>query len=113
MTLPDEAAIQRDIERTRAELGETVEALAAKLDVKARTEEVVAEAKDRLRAKAAEVTKSANELAHELRTQPEVPARRAWESLNRSVRAYPKQWAVAASVVLAFIALRAWRRGRR
>jgi uncharacterized protein DUF3618 len=37
--------LRREIERTRAELGETVEALVAKTDVKARAREKVAEAK--------------------------------------------------------------------
>jgi ElaB/YqjD/DUF883 family membrane-anchored ribosome-binding protein len=40
--------IQDDIEHTRKELGDTVEALTAKLDVKERTKEKVAETKDRI-----------------------------------------------------------------
>ncbi|MFA5707888.1 DUF3618 domain-containing protein [Mycolicibacterium sp.] len=40
--------IQADIEKTRDELGQTVSALAAKVDVKARAEEKVAETKDRI-----------------------------------------------------------------
>jgi Protein of unknown function (DUF3618) len=40
--------IQDDIEHTRKELGETVEALQAKLDLKERTKEKVAETKDRV-----------------------------------------------------------------
>jgi hypothetical protein len=40
--------IQADIEQTRHELGHTVDALQAKLDVKERTKEKVAETKDRL-----------------------------------------------------------------
>ena len=44
--------IQADIEDTRKELGETVEALSAKLDVKERTKEKVAETKDRVVEKA-------------------------------------------------------------
>jgi hypothetical protein len=38
----DPAAIRADIERTRAELGDTVQALAAKVDVKARAREALA-----------------------------------------------------------------------
>jgi hypothetical protein len=41
----DPAEIRRDIEETRAELGDTVEALAAKTDVKTRAKEKVAVAK--------------------------------------------------------------------
>lgn len=44
--------IQTDIEHTRKELGQTVEALSAKLDVKERTKEKVAETKERVVEKA-------------------------------------------------------------
>jgi ElaB/YqjD/DUF883 family membrane-anchored ribosome-binding protein len=40
--------IQADIENTRRELGETVEALSAKLDVKERTKQKAIETKDRI-----------------------------------------------------------------
>jgi hypothetical protein len=40
--------IQADIEQTRNELGQTVEALSAKLDVKERTKEKAAETKQRV-----------------------------------------------------------------
>jgi Protein of unknown function (DUF3618) len=41
-------SIQADIEQTRHELGQTVEALQARLDVKERTEEKVAETRERV-----------------------------------------------------------------
>jgi hypothetical protein len=44
--------IQGDIEQTRHELGQTVEALQAKLDVKERTKEKVADTKERVVARA-------------------------------------------------------------
>ena len=40
--------LQADIEQTRHELGETVEALSAKLDVKERTKQKAVETKDRV-----------------------------------------------------------------
>ena len=40
---PDVAALRAEIAQTRADLGETVQALAAKADVKARAKEKVAE----------------------------------------------------------------------
>ena len=46
--------LQNDIEQTRKELGETVEALTAKLDVKERAKEKVAETKEQVVEKAAE-----------------------------------------------------------
>ena len=48
--------IQREIEQTREHLGQTVEELAAKADVKARTQAKVAEVKTRARVKAAEAS---------------------------------------------------------
>jgi len=45
-------AITADIERTRQELGETVEALAAKADVRARAQHRVTEVAENLRGKA-------------------------------------------------------------
>lgn len=49
-------ALRAEIKLTRAELGETVQALAAKADVKARAREQVEQTKDRVRAQAAEAT---------------------------------------------------------
>ncbi|GAA4455656.1 DUF3618 domain-containing protein [Phytohabitans houttuyneae] len=48
--------LRADIERTREDLGDTVSALAGKADVKARTKEAVADAKDRVGERAGEVT---------------------------------------------------------
>ena len=51
---PDVEEIQANIEQTRQELGETVEALTAKLDVKSRTKAKVADTKVRTKAKVAD-----------------------------------------------------------
>jgi len=59
MTAPDPptaAELQQEIERTRERLGETVEELAAKADVKARARAKSAEMKARARGKAAELS---------------------------------------------------------
>jgi hypothetical protein len=48
--------LQQEIEQTRQRLGETVDELAAKTDVKARAKAKAAEAKELTRAKAAEVS---------------------------------------------------------
>jgi cobalamin biosynthesis Mg chelatase CobN len=53
---PDVEALREEIRQTRAELGETVQALAAKADVKARAKEQVEQAKARVKAQAAETT---------------------------------------------------------
>jgi len=54
MTAPEE--IQREIDQTRERLGQTVEELAAKADVKTRAQAKVADVKARARVRAAEVS---------------------------------------------------------
>jgi hypothetical protein len=49
----DPEVLREEIRRTRAELGETVQALAAKADVKARAKESVWQARERVRERAA------------------------------------------------------------
>lgn len=53
---PDMAALREEIKQTRTELGETVQALAAKADVKARAKESVEHTKAKVKAQAAEAT---------------------------------------------------------
>ena len=54
MTAPE---IQREIEQTREQLGQTVEELAAKADVKARARAKATTAKTKVKAKATEVSR--------------------------------------------------------
>ena len=56
--------IQEDIEKTRKELGQTVEDLSAKLDVKQRTKDKAAETKQRAAEKAAETKAVLMDKAH-------------------------------------------------
>jgi ABC-type transporter Mla subunit MlaD len=60
---PDVAALRAEIAQTRADLGETVQALAAKADVKARAREQVEQTKQKVKAQAAEATQKAREAA--------------------------------------------------
>jgi CHASE3 domain sensor protein len=60
---PDVEALRAEIKQTRSELGETVQALAAKADVKARAKEQVEQTKQRVRAQAAEATGKGREAA--------------------------------------------------
>ena len=53
---PDVEALRAEIKRTRADLGETVQALAAKADVKARAKEQVEQTKQKVKAQAVEAT---------------------------------------------------------
>jgi gas vesicle protein len=52
----DPNAIRADIERTRAEMGDTVDALGYKADVKSRAKEKISGTKDRLTGKVSDVT---------------------------------------------------------
>jgi ElaB/YqjD/DUF883 family membrane-anchored ribosome-binding protein len=89
----DVTALRREIEQTRAQLGATVEALAAKADVKARAQEAVDDAKSRARAAMSD----------------------AQTRVRESMRVYPQYWAAGALagvvVLVASIVLK--RRGNR
>jgi len=58
---PDLAALREEIRQTRADLGETVQALAAKADVKARAKESVEQTKAKMKARAVEATEKVTE----------------------------------------------------
>jgi Tfp pilus assembly protein FimV len=60
---PDADTLRAEIKQTRAELGETVQALAAKADVKARAKEQVDEVKQKVKTQAAEATGKVREAA--------------------------------------------------
>ena len=60
---PDVDALRAEIAQTRADLGETVQALAAKADVKARAKEQVEQTKQRVKAQAAEAGQRAMDAA--------------------------------------------------
>jgi cobalamin biosynthesis Mg chelatase CobN len=59
----DVEALRAEIKRTRADLGETVQALAAKADVKARAKEQVEQTKQKVKAQATEATEKIREAA--------------------------------------------------
>jgi hypothetical protein len=94
MTAPE---IQQEIDRTRERLGETVDELAAKADVKARTRAKAAEMKAKAQGKAIEMKAKATEVSGQVRRSPVVQRR------------WPVAAAAAASIVLVG-SLLAWRR---
>nr|WP_090343947.1 DUF3618 domain-containing protein [Mycolicibacterium malmesburyense]CRL75172.1 hypothetical protein CPGR_03455 [Mycolicibacterium malmesburyense] len=91
--------IQADIEQTRHELGETVEALQAKMDVKTRAKEKVDETKEHARDKAAETKERVVERA---------------DTLRHTATDNPKQTVpvVAIVAILAAVGIIVWRRRR-
>jgi succinyl-CoA synthetase beta subunit len=77
MTVPE---IQQEIEQTRERLGETVEELAAKADVKARARQKAAEVKAKTQVKAADAKAKTQAKAAELtqRVQQSQVVQRRW-----------------------------------
>ena len=73
-TSPDgQQELEKEIEQTRERLGETVEALAAKADVKTQAQEKLGQLTARLRGKATEATDKATQAGQQIRKRP-VPA---------------------------------------
>jgi hypothetical protein len=91
---PDE--IRADIERTREEVGDTVEALAAKTDVKAQARNRIEEVKANVRAKADEVKAKAQS------SSPE-SAQQGGRQVVAKVRENPVPLALGAAVLVAFL----------
>ncbi|GAA3282052.1 DUF3618 domain-containing protein [Dactylosporangium vinaceum] len=108
-------ALRAEITRTRAGLGETVEALAAKADVKARAQEAVhttvENAKDRVssgveaaklrvREGAEQVAVNAAYAGRELRTHPRTALQSGMRRLLDSAREHPAPWIVGSALLV-------------
>jgi uncharacterized protein YdbL (DUF1318 family) len=88
--------IRADIEQTREEVGDTVEALAAKTDVKAQARERIEEVKGSVRSKAEEVKAKAQS------STPE-SAQQGGQQVIAKVRENPAPLALGAAVLVAFL----------
>ena len=99
--------IQADIEHTRKELGETIEALSAKADVKSRVKKKAADTKDGITEKVYETKEIAVEKAHVAQSA----ARDAVTDDTGSVKpgVPPIAALIAAAVVIGLVV---WRRRR-
>lgn len=102
----DPDALREEIEETRAELGNTVEALAHKLDVKAQAKEAVSDAKDKAKDKATTTLSSVQSSA----------AARADQFRDTAVNTYQSRpqvaWAVVAAVAVVVVVI-GWAARRR
>ena len=115
---PEEQALTEEIERTREHLGETVEALAAKADVKARAQHDAAEVKgnlsDKDRAVKDKVTEQASELRKEAANVTPEPVQRSASQAADIVREHRGKVAAAAAgaaiLILTWLAVRRRRR---
>jgi ElaB/YqjD/DUF883 family membrane-anchored ribosome-binding protein len=105
-TDPDE--LRADIAHTRAELSETVQALAAKVDVKARLQET----KDEARARVREGLQSAAEEARMAAIEAPERAQELASRTSRAVRRNPVPFIVAAGAAALIVLFVRWRRGR-
>ncbi|MEV4097419.1 DUF3618 domain-containing protein [Streptosporangium saharense] len=102
-------SVRRDIERDRRELGETVEALVHKTDVKGRVQETAAQVGDELRRVGAATAATATEVVDRVKhTSPaEVKEKVTTEAAKRPVAL------VAVAAVLGLVVFRVLRRGKR
>lgn len=114
VTPTDPEALRQEIARTRAGLGETVEALAAKADVKSRAQEAVSTsvtaAKLRMREGVEQVAVNAAYASRELRTHPRQALELSLQRMVQSVRDRPAPWVVASGLLI-LAALVGYRKG--
>jgi hypothetical protein len=82
---PDVQALREEIAHTRAELGETVQALAAKADVKARAKDQVEQTKQRVKAQASEAGSKARDAALAASTKVRAAAEQAGDRARTTV----------------------------
>jgi len=111
------AELREEVAQTRNDLGETVEALAAKADVKARVQESAAEAKAKVRDKAADVGEKLKEGARDTASAGTALAGRAQDKavqVREDARRNPVPYGVIVAGVLgAVVAIVVWRRRSR
>src|SRR4029077_14399764 len=100
--------IQADIEHTRKELGETIEALSAKADVTGRAKQKAADTKDRVTEKASETKDLVVEKAHAAQSA----ARDAVTDDTGSVKPGVPIAALIAAAAIVAISVAVWRRRR-
>jgi ElaB/YqjD/DUF883 family membrane-anchored ribosome-binding protein len=110
-TQPDPEELRREIEQTRAELGDTVEALSHKADVKARVGEKVDERKQAASQKADELKQKAQELKQRAGQATPEDVKSAASGAATTARERPEIPAVAAALL--FGLLLGWLFGRR
>ncbi|MBM0205568.1 DUF3618 domain-containing protein [Micromonospora sp. STR1s_5] len=116
----DTEALREEIRRTRVELGETMEALAAKADVKARLKESAEQAKERMREQAAQTVvrvrgqaaRGAGMARAQAYEKGELVRAQAYDK-GELVRRNPVPWAVVAAGAVATVVVLMIVRGRR
>jgi len=106
--------IERDIEVTRADMGDTVEALAEKTDVKAQArkqaDEFKAQAQEKVSAAKTKVTETKEDLLGKAQAASPETARTAAAQVQQKARENPLPVAVGAAVLVGFVLGRLSRR---
>jgi hypothetical protein len=97
--------LRQEIEQTRAELGETVEALAAKADVKGRAQDAVEDAKER-------VYEAADELRGRVHAAVDTVAYQMGKQREKVAALDPRARAALVALALGLLALLFLRRRR-
>ncbi|MEU7618301.1 DUF3618 domain-containing protein [Micromonospora rifamycinica] len=105
----DTEALREEIRRTRSELGETMELLAAKADVKARLKDSAEQAKERVREQAALTVARVRSQAAQ---GADVARAQAYDT-GVAVRGNPVPWATVAAGAVAVVVVLLIIRGRR
>jgi len=109
----DVGALRHDITRTREELGETIEALAHKADVRARTQQAVAETRERALATVRDARSRMFDGIMAVRADPVGQAKLGFERTRRSVSQRPAPWIVGAALLAVAVLVSAGKRVRR
>jgi len=110
----DQQELEKEIEQTRERLGETVEALAAKVDVKARAQQKLGQLTTQLKAKAIEAKDKVTGAGKQLQLQDKAnQAKQQATQAGQQIKKRPVPAAGTVSGVIAlvlfFIFFRRWR----
>lgn len=106
----DPEALRTEIRQTRADLGQSVQALAARADVKARLKEQTAQKRQHLREQAGQQRARAQEAATRTMGAARNSARQAGGNVRRHPVPVTAAAAGVAAVVVIFLAIRGRRR---
>jgi ElaB/YqjD/DUF883 family membrane-anchored ribosome-binding protein len=104
------AQIRAEIEETRQEMGDTVEALAEKTDVKAQAKAKVEEVKSQAQAKADEAKAKAKELSDKAKAAAPESPQEGVQQAQTLARQNPRPLAIAGGVLALLILWRLLRR---
>jgi ElaB/YqjD/DUF883 family membrane-anchored ribosome-binding protein len=111
----DQQELEKEIEQTREQLGETVEALVGKVDVKARARQKLGQLTTQLQAKATEAKDKATGAGKRLQLQDKAnQAKQQAAQAGQQIKKRPVPAAASAGaigmLVLFFVLIRWWRR---